>query len=336
MSGFGEQAALLLDLAGGARLHPAIDLGLGLLADGATLEQIVLDVLAPVQRQVGVLWETNRWGVADEHAATAVVDGVLGAVSLETPVHEPLRGDVLVACAEGEHHTLPARMGVEILRAQGWQVTFLGGSLPADDMQRFAARSEPDAVVVSCTLPLSLPGARRGLAAVGELGLPALAAGAAFGPDASRARRLGARGWLGPGIDLATVLEDPSAPAEPTRRPAAPEALALELDRDALQATCLEVMVDRMPVMATYSAAQLRSTRTDVGYILAFLSTAVDVDDDDIFHCFVSWLSGVLTHRGVPPAVLDRSLVIIGEVLREAGSARAATLCGAVPGTADR
>lgn len=322
-------AARLLELAIEGQPRPAITLGLDLLADGLPIEQIITDVLAPVQRQVGVLWATNRWRVADEHAATAVVDGLLGALSLETPRPDPVRGDVIVACAEGEHHTVPARMGVEILRAHGWEVTFLGGSLPADDLQRFAAQRELDAVVVSCTVPLFLPGARRCLTAIGEVGLPALAVGNAFGNSPDRALRLGASGWLGSDVDLATALD---AGVEWETRPTPPEALAMERDREFLQAACLSLMAERMPVMATYTPVQLSHTRTDVGYILGFLTTAVDLDDRGIFETFVAWLSGILSTRGVPPSVLDRSLQCVVEVLEARGMTQAAAMCSAAPG----
>lgn len=316
----------VLEIAEQGTPRPAIAVGLDLLADGMSFEQVILSVLAPVQREVGALWAENLWSIADEHAATAVVDGVLGALSLEASGREPNRGMVIVACAEGEYHTMPARMGVELLRADGWDVRFLGGSLPADDLQRFAAQNKPRAVVVSCTVPLFLPGARRCFAAVNNLGLPVFAAGAAFGNNGYRALRLGAWGWLGPLSDLSTMLGQ-AAPKESLVRPPGPEAQLIDLNLDTLHSACLAVMVERMPVMATYSVAQLKSTRADVRYILAFLAAAIDTVDDDVFSEFISWLSGILTSRHVPPSVLDESLEIIGEVLEHAGMTHAARLC---------
>jgi methanogenic corrinoid protein MtbC1 len=283
-------------------------------------------VLAPVQQHVGARWEANEWDTADEHAATAVVDGALGALALQAPVRDVVRGRVLVACAEGEHHTMPARMGAELLRGAGWEVSFLGGSMPASDLQRYAGVTQPDAVVISCTVALYLPGARRCFAALAELGLPAMAAGAGYGPDETRAMRLGASGWLGPGVDLAVAL-DRLAHREPVASPTPAEAIALELAVEDLQRSCIVAMTEAMPQMATYSTAQLASTRTDVGYILGFLVAAIDLGDDAIFGEFVEWLGGVLDARGVPPAVLDRSLEIIGGVLASAGMTDATRLC---------
>src|SRR5687767_1071937 len=53
---------------------------LRLLDTGHTVEDIVVGLLAPAQVEVGRRWETNRWNVAQEHAATAITDSVLGAL----------------------------------------------------------------------------------------------------------------------------------------------------------------------------------------------------------------------------------------------------------------
>jgi methylmalonyl-CoA mutase cobalamin-binding subunit len=323
-----EPTEALLEIAGAGSPRPAIALGLGLLAEGRSLEQVIVDVLAPVQREVGLRWETNRWGTADEHAATAVVDGVLGALSLEAAVPTRPRGQVVVACAEGEHHTLPARMGAEILRADGWDVLFAGGSMPADDLQRYAAEREPDAVLVSCTVPLFLPGARRCFTAIAKIGLPAFGVGAAFGPDERRARRLGALGWLGPGVDLGDLLHE-AALEELHPWPTPPEALALGLDRRSLTDACHTALDQRLPGLVSCAEEHLRSTGVDVDYVLGYLTAAVDLADAVIFEEFVAWLTGVVRARGGDLAVLGWSLQIIGDVLGAAGMAEASALCAA-------
>ena len=323
--------ARLLEIAHEGQPRPAISLGLALLANAGSLEELIVDVLAPVQREVGELWETNQWGVADEHAATAVVDGVLGALSLEVPAPAALRGHVVVACAEGEHHTLPARMGTEILREAGWDVLFVGGSMPADDLQCIVAEREPDAVLISCTIPVCLPGARRCFAAIAELGLPALGAGAAFGADERRARRLGARGWLGPGVDLGSLLEDGRMP-EIDPWPTPPEALVLGLDRPALLAACRAALQERMADATPASRSLIDSTGVDLQYVLGCLTAAVDLGDDEFFEECVVWFSGVLCARDVEPSRLGRALWVIGEVLEAAGLADAARLCAAPAG----
>ena len=52
-----------------------------LLDDGVPAEDVLLDVIATVQRKVGVEWAANRITVAAEHAATAINDRVIAALA---------------------------------------------------------------------------------------------------------------------------------------------------------------------------------------------------------------------------------------------------------------
>src|SRR5690348_4361144 len=87
----------------------AADLIQSLRAAGATTTELIEHLLAPAQRQVGELWQALVWDVAQEHLATGIVDAALADLELHTDPGQ-LRGDVVVTCAEGEWHALPARM----------------------------------------------------------------------------------------------------------------------------------------------------------------------------------------------------------------------------------
>lgn len=315
----------ILDLAALGRPRPAIDRALSLLADGYSTERLISDVLAPAQREVGILWQTNQWNAAQEHASTAVIDGVLGALAMNTPTPPAPRGSVLVACVEEEYHTVPARMGVELLRLDGWDVTFLGASVPAHDLQSFAMQTEPDAIVLSCTVALFLPAAARCIAAVADLGIPAVAAGAAFGTNPDRAMRLGACGWIGPAVDRSVVLGGPLPRGEPHVQD--PESIQLQLQHDALTNSCMTRMLKVVTAMSSYTENQLARSRADVSYILFYLGATLDVGDATLFRDFVSWLTIVLGARGVPSAVLDMSIDIVADTLEDAGLDRASALC---------
>jgi methanogenic corrinoid protein MtbC1 len=168
-----------------------------LLGNGATIEQLLVDVLAPVQVEVGTRWEHGRWSVSEEHAATAVVADLLGWVTSLLPERPPWRGELVLACVEGEHHELPARMAGEMLRRQGWDVRLLGASVPADDLAAYLRSSSPAAVGLSCSTGLNLRGARRSIEAARDAGVFVLAGGAGFGSEGRHAVELGAHAWAG-------------------------------------------------------------------------------------------------------------------------------------------
>lgn len=236
-----------LDLVERADQPAAVRLVTGLAERGAKPEAVVLDVLAPAQREVGRRWEQGRWTVAQEHAATAVTDTALGLLALDAQPSG--QGRAIVACAEGEWHTLPARMAAEILRIRGWDVTFLGPSLPADDLGWYVERQRPDAVGLSCSMPVALKGAARSIEACRRSGVPVLAGGAGFGPGGRYARKVGATAWAPDPVAAVDLLERwrDAGPPPPMPVGAGEEHLALEREREEIVAAALAALHSRAP-----------------------------------------------------------------------------------------
>ena len=220
----------------------------GLAEAGASLEALVLELLAPAQREVGLRWERREWNVAQEHAAAAIADAALAVLALgDVAVH---RGLVLVGCVEGEWHMLAARMAAEVFRRRGWSVTFLGPSVPALDLAAYAAATAPDAVALSCSLPTSLPGAQRCIHACREEGVAVLVGGAGFGPDGRYAGSVGADAWDADPVwgvrRLDGWLEEPP-PARSALAPPDDEQMVLEASRPGLVAQALHRMTSHLP-----------------------------------------------------------------------------------------
>ncbi len=317
-------ATALLRLAECGQQRPAISLAMRLVRDGMTTDQMIRRVLAPVQNEVGLGWEANRWTVAQEHAATSVVDGVVGAVHGEIRIPQPPRGRALVACVEGEYHTTPARMGVELLRAQGWEVTFLGANVPAITLRTQVAKVQPDVLVLSCTLTSNLIGASRGIAAARAVGIPVVAAGAAFGPSEVRARRLGASGWIDPARVSPELLTGPWWSVS-TVSARSEEALRLEIDREDV----LRAVASALDGLGSMSGdeAQIRRIQVDLPALVDHLITALALDDPSIFTDFTSWIGRVLTSRGVGAPILQEAFAVVAASIAQAGLPTAAAIC---------
>src|SRR5690606_8203008 len=82
---------------------------------GASPLTVMTDVVAPAQQQVGELWATDAWSVAQEHAATAVSEAVLGLLGAQIPAPRDTTAPVVVSCVEQEWHALPALLVAEHL-----------------------------------------------------------------------------------------------------------------------------------------------------------------------------------------------------------------------------
>ena len=126
-----DDISALCGLAMRADLSGSLDYVAALRARGMPLEIIYLELLAPVARRLGQLWEEDRCDF------TAVTIGLccLQQVVLEnSPSFQPrsARGDVerrvLLAPVPGEQHSFGILMVGEFFRRQGWEVASGSGA----------------------------------------------------------------------------------------------------------------------------------------------------------------------------------------------------------------
>ncbi|GGM28984.1 MULTISPECIES: cobalamin B12-binding domain-containing protein [Micromonospora] len=328
-----------LDCLAEADEYAATDVALALLESGVPAERVLLDLVAPAQVEVGERWARNQWSVAEEHAATHISERVVAAVVAYADPR-PTRERIVVACMDGEWHALPPRLVAEVLRLRGWQVTFLGASVPAAHLVSYLHRHDAHAVALACALPMRLPYAHRMIEACRRSDVPVVVGGRGFGVDGRWAGRLGVN-WAPDAPAAAELVADERA----LRRMLTAELPHLADDeyaslvrrRGELIDSGLADLYERAPRTRDYSPTQLDSTVSDLGYIVDFLAAAVYVDDGSLFTDFIDWLLVILTSRGVPPAALGLTVDHYGQQLRD--FPRAAGYLGAaaarVPGGLD-
>ncbi|WP_200215146.1 cobalamin B12-binding domain-containing protein [Micromonospora coerulea] len=299
--------------------YAAVEVALGLLEAGVPAERLLLDLVAPAQAEVGERWARNEWSVAQEHAATHISERVVAAIAGHANPR-PTRGRIVVACLDGEWHALPPRLVAEVLRLRGWQVTFLGASVPAAHLVSYLHRYDAHAVLLACALPMRLPHAHRMIEACRRSDVPVVVGGRGFGEDGRWARRLGAV-WAPDAPAAGDLVADERAlrrvPPTDLDHLADDEYASLVKRRGDLIDSALADLRERVPAVHDYTPAQLDSTVSDLGYILDFLAAALYVDDATLFTDFVEWLVAILTSRGVPAAAVGLTLGHYAQVLRD-------------------
>jgi methanogenic corrinoid protein MtbC1 len=286
----------------------AFDVVGGLMADGVPFESILFDIIAPLQTEIGRRWQQGDYGIAEEHAATGAVETLVSLLAGSFSNPDDAR-HVVVACAEGDTHSLPARMVAAYLLYLGWKVTYLGSSVPASDLETYLGELEPEALVLSCAIVTCLPGARASIAAAHHAGVPVLAGGRGFGVTPDRARRLGADEWAAhPGAIDETLRgwEPDMAAAE--ARAAVPNDEMQRLEADRLQ------IVARATEAARTSAAAGGATnvrlRADVLILFDALLAALLVGDASVMRDFGTWHRSLAapTHIGAASASIVGAL----------------------------
>ena len=161
-----------LDSAG---LHATLDRAAISLGHSKLIHQVIV----PLIERIGSAWEAGEISAAEEHAASAVVKEV--PLSSSRPfVNTGDSPNLLVATPVGQIHELGAVLLVSIARRAGWEVTYLGPSLPAHEIARAAITNKSRAVALSIVYPGdddSLPAELRELRKSLPESLPILAGG---------------------------------------------------------------------------------------------------------------------------------------------------------------
>jgi methanogenic corrinoid protein MtbC1 len=125
------------------------------------LPTAVDEVLAPLLDRVGEGWASGKLTVAQEHLASGIVRAHLERRL--TDARGPIRGVAVLACAPGERHELGLLMLALLLRADGWQVRYLGADTPVEDAVRLAGEVAAALICLSASVASALPALGSGL-----------------------------------------------------------------------------------------------------------------------------------------------------------------------------
>jgi methanogenic corrinoid protein MtbC1 len=299
-----ERLAMLAALVNGD-VSLAYRLATELLAHGMPFDDIVVDILGPVQTEVGRRWAAGDLGVAYEHAASAAVEELL--VRLGATAEASLGPTVVVASAQGDAHALGSRVVASALALDGFRVLFLGPSVPADDLGDFLELHQPLALALSCSISTALVGAARSVAAAHDAGIPVVGGGRVLAVG-DRAARLGVDALAQSPRDAQEVLRawELSPPDHLATAPAPiPEHALLSHRRNALVATALDA--------ATNGDGGELDLADELQRVLGVVEGSLLIDDPDLLRGHVRWLQETGPAHGFARPMVDAALVALAE-----------------------
>ena len=114
-----------------------------------SVEQMLLRVVTPALERVGDGWESGEISVAHEHLVSAAVRARLELRLADS--RGDVRGVAVLACVPGERHELGLMMLGVLLRADGWQVAYLGADAPLKDAVALAGELDASLLALSAT-----------------------------------------------------------------------------------------------------------------------------------------------------------------------------------------
>jgi DNA-binding transcriptional MerR regulator/methylmalonyl-CoA mutase cobalamin-binding subunit len=130
----------------------------------ALSQPVLLDwVVTPVLQKIGDLWREGSLRVAHEHLASAVVRTFLGNNIRGSGEISASAPNLIAATPAGQVHELGALIVAVTAASEGWQVTYLGPNLPAEEIAGAAQQNETRVVALSLVYPADDPRLREEL-----------------------------------------------------------------------------------------------------------------------------------------------------------------------------
>ena len=128
--------------------YAAANFHLGRLAVLLPVDKLVSEVVLPLMQLVGDRWQDGTLTIAQEHMTSSILRNLLGGlVRLSTSSTPSQR--IMFATPAGEMHEFGILAAAMLAVADGFEVLYLGSSLPALEIVAAAERTSPRAVVVA-------------------------------------------------------------------------------------------------------------------------------------------------------------------------------------------
>ena len=152
------------------RRAECFDLIAGALQTCTPAEELICDVVWPAMAQIERLYRDDRINTAIEHMAGRINRTIADQLQAHLPKKPSNGRRVLIACADGPHEELGAQMVGDLFQSDGWEVYFLGGGVPDDEILATLGQLRPQVMLVFGAQPEAVPNTRAMIERIRDVG----------------------------------------------------------------------------------------------------------------------------------------------------------------------
>jgi MerR family transcriptional regulator, light-induced transcriptional regulator len=113
-----------------------------------SLEDLILEIIAPTMSEIGTAWLDGKINIGIEHLSTHFLRQRLLMWMTTGPLPYVGVSPILLACAPGEWHEGSLLMMGVLLRRRRWPVAYLGQNMPLEDLGNIARKMASPAIVL--------------------------------------------------------------------------------------------------------------------------------------------------------------------------------------------
>ncbi|TVQ62026.1 MAG: cobalamin B12-binding domain-containing protein [Phycisphaerales bacterium] len=190
---------------------------------GASSDQLIADLYWPTYELVERLFRNDQLSQLSYRLATRLLRVMVDQTALGLERGHARRRSVFAVCGPNDADELGAQMAVDLLEAGGFDVTYAGGSIPADEIMGYVHEEKPDVLLLFASAPSDLPEIRGMIDQIHEINacpdLQIVVGGGVFNRAEGLAEEIGADLWASDPIELVeSMTHEPLRRAEPTQR----------------------------------------------------------------------------------------------------------------------
>ncbi len=138
---------------------------------GTAPQDIVCDVVWPAMNQIERLYRDDRINTAVEHMACRINRTIADQLQAQLPRDERTGKRALVASADGAHEELGAQILADLFQANGWEVFFVGGGVPDDEVLAMVGQHNPEVLLIFGAHPEAVPNTRALIERIRDVGV---------------------------------------------------------------------------------------------------------------------------------------------------------------------
>lgn len=141
------------------------------LIDNKRIEEVYIDIITKSMKVIGDWWEAEDISIAEEHIASFLTSEILDYFKFKAIpiVNNEARSKMACITVEGEKHTLPLKIAVDILEAKGWVVYNLENPLPISDLLQFLDENGINKLGISVSYDLATPEVSNAISQIKEI-----------------------------------------------------------------------------------------------------------------------------------------------------------------------
>lgn len=139
-------------------------------ASGTEAALLYKSMVWPAMERVAHLYRGDRINIATEHMATRINRSIADQLQAYLARREPNGKKIIITCADDEPEELGAQMCADLFESEGWEVYFVGGGVPNDEVLALVGQIRPDILLVFGTQPSGVPGVRKLIDLIREVG----------------------------------------------------------------------------------------------------------------------------------------------------------------------